>query len=408
MGNLDRDTVKYIFNELDGILGNYGDVVKGYAWSLVYAINAYTDLLVNYFGYFNSKEVGDLVRKIADLLNELDKLSPSLGVIAWAYALDQALMHEYVREVMEEKLGIDVVDKAIEVLGGLGRLRGRVQELMGDREFMGYVESRFVKADEEAVKEVILDTASHVLGNCLVSLALTGDYETISKLLEEHWRVLNADKQASVLTRLVLNALLGLKDRKDQLGSELKDKLSVEPKELIDILRSHIHSAILPALMVAFGVIKPEDGIKLCEGGEVFINVCTGFVLAAKGDSAAVKLLREGVIEWVINAFNNSLKGLSFDAKPLFDELKGLVNGLDGRSLVQLIAPETSMALLALMLRALINGDEELAKAHALYGAMSFTEKLPARLFLEAYGACCDPNNDEFRRAVARLFFYHV
>jgi len=51
----------------------------------------------------------------------------------------------------------------------------------------------------------------------------------------------------------------------------------------------------------------------------------------------------------------------------------------------------------------------ELAKAHALYGAMSFTgSKLLTRLFLEAYRACCDPNNDEFRHAIARLFFYHV
>jgi len=41
-----------------------------------------------------------------------------------------------------------------------------------------------------------------------VSLALTGDHETINKLLEEHWWVLNANEQVSVLTRLMLNALL--------------------------------------------------------------------------------------------------------------------------------------------------------------------------------------------------------
>jgi hypothetical protein len=46
-----------------------------------------------------------------------------------------------------------------------------------------------------------------------------------------------------------------------------------------------------------------------------------------------------------------------------------LVSGLDGRSLVQLIAPSNSTAQLVLMLRALINGNKELAKAHALDGA---------------------------------------
>ena len=45
------------------------------------------------------------------------------------------------------------------------------------------------------------------------------------------------------------------------------------------------------------------------------------------------------------------------------------MSGLDGRSLVQLIAPSNSTAQLVLMLRALINGNKELAKAHALDGA---------------------------------------
>jgi hypothetical protein len=60
------------------------------------------------------------------------------------------------------------------------------------------------------------------------------------------------------------------------------------------------------------------------------------------------------------------------------------------------------------MLYALINGNEKLAKAHTLAGAMNSSGKLPERLFLEAYRACCDPNNEEFRRAIAKLFFYHA
>jgi len=46
------------------------------------------------------------------------------------------------------------------------------------------------------------------------------------------------------------------------------------------------------------------------------------------------------------------------------------------------------MAQLALMLHALINGNKELAKAHALYGAIYFPSKLLRRLFLEAYKEC--------------------
>jgi hypothetical protein len=483
---LDLITVRYIFDKLNEILDNYGDVVRGYAWSLVYTIFAYANLLRNYFGHFNSEEVGDMVGRVVDLLNELGRFKSSLGIIAWSYALRPALWHKYVRRLMEEKLGIDVVGKASEVLKELNDMRKRVQELMRDKEFMSYIESWFVKADEEAVKIVILaaasllkhalaiyrldnnefdeardlfnevaeeyreighyisylvarglalrveatkgplvgdglsklvdgfrqlyeetfskehfiptagylSTASTRLGEYLVSLALTGDHETINKLLEEHLWVLNANKQVSVLTRLMLNALLSPRGR---LSGELEGKLGVNPEELIDAFGYDMYREFLPALMVALGIAKPEDGIKLCE--EFNDEVCIYVVLAVKGNSAVVKQLREGVI----NAFNNSLKGFGFD-----NEFRGLVSGLNGRSLVQLIAPTNSLAGLALVLHALINGNEELAKALALEEVIYYSSKFPGRLFLEVYKECCDLKSESFRLALARLFFHHV
>jgi hypothetical protein len=102
------------------------------------------------------------------------------------------------------------------------------------------------------------------------------------------------------------------------------------------------------------------------------------------------------------------LKELGVDADVLFNEFRGLVNGLDGKSLVQLIAPTNSGAQLALMLHALINGNKELAKAHALYRAIYYSSKLLGRLFLEVYKECCDLGSESFRLAIAKLFFYHV
>jgi len=498
MENLDPITVRYIFDKLNEILDNYGDVVRGYAWSLVSAIYAYAVLLMNYIGHFDIEEVGDMVGRVVDLLNELGRFKSSLGVIAWAYALAPALMHEGVRRLMEEKLGIDVVGKASEVLKELNDMRKRVQELMRDEEFMSHVESRFVKADEKTVKIVILDTASHlkgalafyrlnndeldkardlfneeakerreigdylgdyknylnarswvlrveaikgslvgdgltklvdgfrqlyeeafnvehfkltarylsiasgVLGEYLVSLALMGDHETINKLLEEHLWVLNANRQVSVLTRLMLNALLSPRGR---LSNELKGKLSVNPEELIDAIGSDVHGEYLPALRVALGIAKPEVGIKLCQ--EFNDIVCIDFVLAVKGNGVVVRRLREAVIN-AFNASKNSLKGFGFDVESLINEFRGLVSGLDGRSLVQLIVPSSSMARLALMLHALIDGNKELAKAHALIGAVGFAEKLHRRLFLEVYKECCDLESESFRLALAKLFFLHV
>ena len=104
-------------------------------------------------------------------------------------------------------------------------------------------------------------------------------------------------------------------------------------------------------------------------------------------------------------------KGLSVNVDDLFDEFMELVVGLDGESLVQLLAPRTSMAQLALMLYALINGDEKLAKAHALYGTAALSVKLPARLYLDVYRACgkgCDLGNEDLRQAITKLFLYHI
>jgi len=496
--NLDNDTIRYIFNGLNEVLDNYGDVVRGYAWSLVNAITAYANLLMMLLVYFSDK-VEDAVNRVTYLLNELGRFSPSLGVVAWAYALGPALRHGIVKELMEKALHIDVVRRASEVLEELSRLREKVKELMGDEEFRSFVESRSVKADEETVKKAILEVtshlkyglakyrlisdeleeaarlfneaagerkeigdyknyltargwvlrveaikgslagdelvkkfqqlyeetlskehfehtahylsvASHVLGDYLVSLALTGDDETINELLEEHWQVLNADRRVSVLTRLTLNALLGLKDRKDQRGSELEGKLSVNPEELIDAFRSDMHSESLPALRIAFGIAKPEDVGEMC----MLIDDSTRRERIVCGDYA-IEQLRWGLVndfrELLITRFGQ-LKELGVNADKLLnmlDEFMELVVRLDGKSLAQLIAPRDSMARLALMLHALINDDERLAKVHALIGAVEATgNKLLTKLVLETYSACCDLESEGFRRAIAKLFLYHV
>jgi hypothetical protein len=104
----------------------------------------------------------------------------------------------------------------------------------------------------------------------------------------------------------------------------------------------------------------------------------------------------------------NSFKELGVDIDTVFNEFRGLVNGLDGKSLVRLITPVDSRASLALMLYALINGEERLAKAHALYGAANVGEKLLTKLLLETHKACCDLNNEPFKHTIAKLFLYHV
>jgi len=503
--DLDRRTVRYVFDELNKVLDNYGDRIKGHAPSLTDAIDVYADLLQKHGIYFNEEEVKGMVGRIVDLLNEIDKFKPSLGLIVWANALTPALGSEVVRGLMVEALGIDAVNKVNEVLGELNKLRGKVRELMRDEEFMSFVESRFVKADEVTVRRTIIDIASYlktslafyrfrndeleeaeglfkelakedwgigtyenylakpvnrgwalrvgaikgslvggklvdefrqlyeetfnekrfrstaaylsiaapILGEYLVSLALTGGNERVKKikeLLEEHLWALDSYKRVSVLTKLMLNALLGLKDRLD---NELVGRLVVVLWELIDAFKDEIYSEVIPALWVTFGMIKPETGIKLCE--EFIDDDCIYYVLAVKGNSVTVKQLRERLITFHKRILEEEmldlLKKLGFSGNSLNYEFERSVEGLDGKSLVQLLAFRTSMAQLALMLYALNNGDEKLVKAHALLGAAAFSDKLLIRLFLDVYRACrkgCDLSNEDLRQAITKLFLYNI
>jgi hypothetical protein len=71
------------------------------------------------------------------------------------------------------------------------------------------------------------------------------------------------------------------------LSSELEGKLSVNPEELVDAFRYDKLRNSLPALRVALGIAKPEDGIWFCE--ELNGEVCIDLVSAVKGNSVAVK-----------------------------------------------------------------------------------------------------------------------
>jgi hypothetical protein len=213
----------------------------------------------------------------------------------------------------------------------------------------------------------------------------------------------------------MLNALLR---PRVGLSNELEGKLSVNPEELIDAFGYRMLREYLPALRVAFKMKSPEEEYGECKSikDSTERRDCRGAVLAVMNDCDAVWWLRWKLIyefnEQILKKESSGwLRELGFDTNELISEFGKLVYGLDGKSLVQLLAIGSSMARLALILHALINGNKELAKALALYGAIYYSSKLLRRLFLEVYKECkecCDLGKDEFRRALAGLFFYHV
>jgi hypothetical protein len=304
-------------------------------------------------------------------------------------------------------------------------------KLVGD-ELVRLVDE-FRQLYEEAKKQpgtplVILDS---ILGGYLVSLALTGGDEEIRRieeLLKRQRRGPGGYLRAPILTRLTLNALLS---PRGELSGELRDRLVVKPGELIVALGGgYIDFNSLPALKATYGTIKPGDEKRLCDESihDPLIHVlCIHLVSRVIDYSKKLDQRGEGNLrQALINEFQrwiskgevlDLLKNLGLDAESLNNELRGLIHELSGKTLLSVVSfsccPEheqrgCSSAHLTYMLYALINGNEKLAKAHALYGAIYSYSKLLGRLFLEAYRACCDLESESFRLAIARLFFYHI
>jgi len=398
----------------------------------------------------------NVLSKVEDVLSELDGLLRRVNERADELLSDEKLK-KYIEskafKVNEETINKEILDAALSLKYALAKYRldndelGEAASLFRETaerrikisDYEGYLVDRSWFLRVETIKSQLIDgelvdgfrqlyedtfkrrnlkptatyliNASATLGEYLVILALMNNVEEINELLKMHWETLSINKMVSALTRLTLNALL---NRKNRLGSELRGKLVVEPKELIESFGYEMHRKFLPALMVAFGVIKLENGIKLCEG--LIDDDCIDSVLAVKGNRAAVERLREGLIDTFHKRILEGevvdlLRELGFDAESLIDEFKRLVDGLNCKSLVQLIAPGTSRAQLALMLYALINGDEKLAKALALYGAVGVSGKLLSRLLLDVYKACekdCNLNNENLRQAAVKLFLYYI
>jgi len=264
-----------------------------------------------------------------------------------------------------------------------------------------------------------------ILGGYLVSLALTGGDEEIRRieeLLKEQWQLLKYEPRP-ILTRLTLNALLS---PRVELSSELRDRLVVKPEELIVAFGpGYIDIDYLSALKATYGTIKPGDEKRLCEeiNDPITHDLCVRVVsgdYSEEWNQQAEGNLRQALIDYFQRWISKGevldlLKKLGLNAESLNDELRRLIYELSDRHLLSVERYSHSFkheqlycssVHLTFMLYALVNGNEKLAKVHALMGAMNYSGKLPARLFLEAYRACCDPNNEEFRRAIAKLFFY--
>lgn|GEM_PF-921168 len=273
---------------------------------------------------------------------------------------------------------------------------GSLEELKERAKISGSLWSEAKGRERAIVSLMYLEKEAFVLAEYLVSLALEGRGDEVSKLLDEEGLLLGRFPDVGVAVRLLL----------ERLGVEVEKP---KAQEIAEALRNDIEQVFRPAFNLLMGL--PEDAPDECSEieDEESARTCRTAVEAVRGDGKAAGTLKTSFLELLGKIVGDRLKGLAQGseereaAKRFHHELQAFVEERDAGAVVQLLAPATSRAYFTLMLWALVNGDEELARAHAKLASIIYEGKLLRRLFREA----AEAQGERFKLALLKLFYYH-
>jgi hypothetical protein len=274
---------------------------------------------------------------------------------------------------------------------------GSLEELKERAKISGSLWSEAKERERATASLMYLGKEACILAEYLVSLALEGRIDEVSKLLDEEGLLLRRFPDVGVAVRLLLG----------HLGVEVEKP---EAREVAKALRGYIEQVFRPAFNLLMGL--PEGAPDECselenENSEL---ACRTAVEAVLGDGEAAGTLKTSFLKWLGKEVGERLKGLAqgseeWEAVERFRrELRAFVEKRDAGAVVQLLAPAKSLARFVLMLWALSNGDEELARAHAKLASIVYEEKLLRRLFREA----AEAQSERFELALLKLFYNHI
>jgi len=235
------------------------------------------------------------------------------------------------------------------------------------------------------------------LAEYLVSLALEGRTEEVSKLLDEEGWLLRRFPDVGVAVRLLLGHL------------EVEVEKPRE-REVAEALRGDIDQVYRSAFNLLMGL--PEGVLDECSElkDRKHALTCLLAVAAVLGDGKAAGILKSGFRKGLNETVDYRLKSLTQGSEEreaverFHRELQAFVEKRDAGTVVQLLAPQRPLASFVLMLWALSSGDEELARAHAKLMSIVYERKLLRRLFREAAKA----RGEGFDLALLKLFYYHI
>jgi hypothetical protein len=499
-------TIRFLFDELRGLLDQYNAQFGKQVWPFVFAVKAYSELIMGHAQYLEGIgiDIDEVVKEISKILTKLGQSSKNLYTLARTYVLLSALValvyartaaigtEPYTKIVksLKSEFGIGKIIKESEgVLNELNSMMNKVDVLMRDNYLMDFVKAVHIgNVGSEEVKSVILDLKSQleyhlafnyfindeldraeesfdevvkikselnlsqvdemqkalvtkaikslslsnindfierykqllnlaekeehplrsqILSQYLILLALSNNVEEVRKLLEENWDEFSEVKPNSILTKLMLKALLKpiLKPE-----DELIKKLEVEYKDLLNAFKDYvsIHDLFENMAAIISGIISGDVGEIENAKTYTIIHYQNGFKKLLKR--------KRGLI--------NKIEGIG--SKITEYSIHDHIDRLNDVFIVQLITMDP-IARFAHMLFALVNWNNDLAMVHALLGGVvryilwmwdeeSILEGIPKdvrvvlppnlfiRMFLTAYGKCCDLSNNDFRLALAKLY----
>ena len=223
---------------------------------------------------------------------------------------------------------------------------------------------------QETLGMVYLMYETVALAEYLVFLALENRKDEVSELLERKGWLLQLFPEIGVIVKLFLE-LLGVEVGKP------------EAREVATALNNDIMAILRP----------------------IFFDALSGAIHVDREATLHTRALfrkwlgeKAGKLPWGEGSEERET------AERFYRELLDFVDRRDASAVVQLLAPENSIASFTLMLWALVNGDKELARAHAKLGAMSYKKKLPRRLYREVAEA---RSEEELKLALLKLFYLH-
>jgi len=224
-----------------------------------------------------------------------------------------------------------------------------------------------------------LEEAAVKLGECLVYLAASGDRKRAEDLLKERRWLLDYVPEVSVVARLMLR-LFGVGEGARQ-------------EEVVVVFGPLILPEFRPALSMLAGRLQRDKASEECD--KLFnaqppeAELCKIIVVAAAGNRIAAEILRSGI-------------------EKVVPEAHQLMEKADGRTLVEVLAPEDSWARLAFMLLAAVEGRADAVRLHGLLGSLTYLGTIGQPLFSAVYENCGELNSEGCRLALLKLYYAHI